>query len=81
MRRLKLVKFSNHVVLKHVIVPKNHEESDSTNEHALHTTNIRQEVEEGVDVPGNDHLAEIHLDSDIHLHNVVFLVWHHRLLL
>ena len=80
-RRLKLVKLGYHVVFKHVEVPESHEKSDPTNEHALHTTDIWQEVKESVDVPGNDLLVEIHLDSDVHLHDVVFLVGHNRQLL
>ena len=81
MRRLKLVKLCNHVVLKHVEVPEGHEQSDPADEHALHTTDIGQEVKESVDVPGNDFLVEIHFDGNVHLHNQVFLIRHHRLLI
>ena len=80
MRRLKLVKLRDHVVLKHVEIPESHKQSYPADKHALHTTDIRQEVKEGVDVSGNDLLVEIHFDTDVHLYNEVFFIGHHRLL-
>ena len=71
----------DHVIVEIIVVQDGHEECDSADEHALHTTDVGQVVEDFVAVTRNCPLVQIHLDSEVHEGYVVSFVCTQWLLL
>ena len=73
-RFLDLIKFSNHKVVKIIVVPDCNEVSQAANEHALHATYVGQKVEELIAISSYYRQILIHLDRYVNLSVFVFFV-------
>jgi len=71
---LDLVKALDHVISKVVVIPEDDERGNERRNHALHTADVGQVVEESVAFAADHSHVQLHLDGDVHLHVIVFLV-------